>query len=411
LEARRFWCCYSRDMQKNPPIWLMGMSNLTFGLYTGFTTLPLPQLLAAQHVPEARIAAITAAVIFPGFWTFLLGPVLDVRFSRRWYATVFAGLAALALTVSILNRANLRLLEWAMMLGYIAGSLSANALGGWLSSIVSREDEAKLSAWSVVAGFGGYGLMTILAGELVRALPLPVAAVLLGAMIFLPTAIFLTMPAPGPDRRLASESFRAFFGEVVAVVKRREVLVALALFLLPSASFALTNMLGGLGSDFHASEREVSLVGGTAMTLAGIAGSFLFIPLAKLLPLRPLYLVIGICGAIFTASLVLMGKSPVTFGIALAGENVFQALAFTGTVAICFESIGNRNPLAATQYGLLNSASNLPIFYMGLIDGRAYAWRGVTGAYLADASISLGVCAILGMMLLALRRGENGRMR
>jgi PAT family beta-lactamase induction signal transducer AmpG len=290
-----------------------------------------------------------------------------------------------------------------MMLGYVAGSLSANALGGWLASIVRPEDEAKLSAWSVVAGFGGYGLMTILAGELVRGLPLPVAALLLGAIIFLPTAIFLTMPAPGPDRRLARESFAAFFGEVVAVLRRREVLVALAMFLLPSASFALTNMLGGLGGDFHASERTVSLVGGSAMTLAGIGGSLLFIPLAKLLPLRPLYLAIGGCGALFTASLLLMSRTPATFGLALAGENVFQALAFTGTVAICFETIGNKNPLAATQYGLLNSASNLPIFYMGLVDGRAYAWRGLTGAYVADAGISLAACAILGAMLLLLK--------
>ncbi len=385
--------------QRSAPIWLMGMSNLTFGLYTGFTTLPLPQLLAAQHVPEARIAAITAAVIFPGFWSFLLGPVLDVRFSRRWYATVFAALSGLALTVALLNQHHVVLLEWVMMFGYMAGCLSSYALGGWLATIVRREDEAKLGTWTVVAGYGGYGVMSILAGELMRALPLRPAAFLLGALIVLPTAIFLVMPAPGPDRRLARESFTAFFGEVVSVVRRREVLVALALFLLPSASFALTNTLGGLGSDFHASERTVSLVGGSAMTVAGIAGSFLFLPLARLLPLRPLYLAIGGGGALFTASLLLLGRNPTAFGIALAGENVFQALAFTGTVAICFETIGRNNPLAATQYGLLNSASNLPIIYMQLIDGRAYGWRGLTGAYLADAGISLAVCGGMGVML------------
>ena len=47
------------------------------------------------------------------------------------------------------------------------------------------------------------------------------------------------------DRRLASESFGRFFGEVVALVRRREVVIALVLFLLPSASFALTNVLAG----------------------------------------------------------------------------------------------------------------------------------------------------------------------
>ncbi|SNT26327.1 MFS transporter, PAT family, beta-lactamase induction signal transducer AmpG [Granulicella rosea] len=395
---------------RTAPIWLMGMSNLTFGLYTGFTTLPLPQLLAAQHVPGAQIGVITAAVIAPGFWTFLLGPVLDVRFSRRWYATVLAAVSAVCLALTILNRGNVRLVEWLMMLGYAAGSLSANALGGWLATIVRREDEAQLSSWSVVAGFGGYGLMTILAGELVRALPLAVAAFTLGAIIFLPTAIFLLMPAPGPDRRLAGESFRAFFGEVWLVVRRREALLALALFLLPSASFCLTNLLGGWGADFHADERTVNLIGGSAMTVAGIVGSLLFIPLAKLLPLRPLYLAIGCAGAIFTASLLLLGRNPTAFGLALAGENVFQALAFTGTVAICYETIGRNNPLAATQYGLLTSASNLPIIYMQLVDGRGYAWRGVTGAYLTDAGVSLAVCGGLGAMLYAFHRRGAARV-
>ena len=44
-------------------------------------------------------------------------------------------------------------------------------------------------------------------GELVRDLPLAIAAVLLGAIVFLPTTIFLIMPAPGPERKQTGESF------------------------------------------------------------------------------------------------------------------------------------------------------------------------------------------------------------
>ena len=54
------------------PIWLMGLSNATFGLVGGFIVLPLPQLLAARGVPELRIAAISAACLSPGFWVFLV---------------------------------------------------------------------------------------------------------------------------------------------------------------------------------------------------------------------------------------------------------------------------------------------------------------------------------------------------
>ena len=384
---------------RTAPIWLMGMSNLSFGLYAGFITVPLPQLLAAQHVPEARIAAITATVFSGGIGVFLLGPMLDVRFSRRWYATLFAALAALCLTAGLFYSTHLEVLEVLMLLGFASAQLCTNALGGWLATIVHHHDESKLSSFTWASTFAGLGLMAILAGELVRALPLPLAATLLGLIVFLPTSIFLLMPSPGPDRRLARESFSKFFIEVLAVVRRREVLIALALFASPCASFALTNTLGSLGNDFHASARTVSLVGGAGLSLAGIFGSLMFTPFAKLLRLRPLYLVIGAVGAVFTASLLLLHHTPITFGIAIVGENIFQALAYTGITAISFETIGRNNPLAATTYGLFNASSLIPIIYMQIIDGRAYGWHGVNGSFLADASLSLIASALLACML------------
>ena len=388
------------------PIWLMGMSNLSFGFYAGFITVPLPQLLAAQHVPEARIAAITATVFSGGIWVFLLGPMLDVRFSRRCYSTVFAAIAGICLTVSLLNQTNLALLEVLMLIGFASAQLCTNALGGWLATIVHHHDESSLSSWTWAASFAGNGLMAILAGELVRSLPLPIAAVLLGIIVFLPTFIFLLMPSPGPDRRLARESFSKFFIEVLAIVRRREVLIALALFASPCASFALTNTLGSLGNDFHASARMVSIVGGAGLSLAGIFGSLMFTPFAKLMRLRPLYLAIGAVGAAFTASLLLLHHTPATFGIAMVGENIFQALAYTGITAIAFETIGRNNPLAATQYSLFNAASLVPIIYMQVIDGRAYGWHGVTSSFLADAGLSLIACALLALMLKLVRQPQ-----
>ena len=72
----------------------MGLTNTLFGMYGGILVISVPQLLSARHVPEATIAAMTAAMISPGFWTFLASPVLDVRFSRRWYSIVTAAIAA-----------------------------------------------------------------------------------------------------------------------------------------------------------------------------------------------------------------------------------------------------------------------------------------------------------------------------
>src|SRR5580700_8000200 len=93
------------------PLWLMGLANGVFGMYGGILVISVPQLLSARHVPEATIAAMTAVMISPSFWTFLVSPVLDVRFSRRWYSVLTAGAAAALLVAALLNLDHLAWVE------------------------------------------------------------------------------------------------------------------------------------------------------------------------------------------------------------------------------------------------------------------------------------------------------------
>ncbi len=151
---------------------------------------------------------------------------------------------------------------------------------------------------------------------------------------------------PTADRKLARESFAAFVRDVLALLRRPSVLWTLPLFLAPSASFALTNTLGGLGNDFHTSEKLVALLGGLGATAAGVTGGLLMQAVAQRAKPRPLYLMVGLVGAAFTASLILMARTPATFGLAMLGENFFQAAAFSVGNIIILRTIGHDNPLA-----------------------------------------------------------------
>jgi len=72
---------------------------------------------------------------------------------------------------------------------------------------------------------------------------------------------------------------------------------------------------------------------------------------------------------------------------------------------IIFRTIGDDNPLAATQFGLLSAATAFPITYMQAIDGQGYGLGGLTGGLTTDASLSLLACAILlPLVLFWLRR-------
>src|SRR3984957_20058205 len=378
---------------------MMGISNLSFGLYGGLAFFAIPQILAAHHVPEARIAGITAVALSPNFWAVVFGPMLDVRFSRRWYATAFAALAGLLVFIAVINLSHLVVLEVALVTGSVAAILSTTALGGWLTTVCPKSDENKLSAWYNLAYICSSGFTMVVGGELVRHLPLSLAAGVLGVLVFLPATIFLFIPAPGPDRRLAGESFAQFSREIFALLRRREVLITLLLFITPCGSFALTNLLGGVGNDFSASPRMVSLAGGVGAIVPGILGCMLFPLLAKRMPLRFLYLANGILGGLFTLTLVVLPHAPWTFSLALLGEFPLQAISYTGTVALSFETIGENNPLAATTFTFLIAATNVPVAYMLYLDGRMYSYGGIRGSFAADALISIVGGVLIGWFL------------
>ena len=86
-----------------PPVWVMGLTNLPLGITGAVALLIVPQLLAALHVPEPRIAEITGLALLAGFGCVPLSPILDVRFSRKTYAIGFTLAAGVLTTVSLLE--------------------------------------------------------------------------------------------------------------------------------------------------------------------------------------------------------------------------------------------------------------------------------------------------------------------
>jgi PAT family beta-lactamase induction signal transducer AmpG len=118
-------------------------------------------MLAYSGGNESTIAAMTAVMISPGIWAFLASPVLDVRFSRRWYSVATSSAAAVLLVLALLNLDHLALVEIFLVTGYFFANLYQSALGGWLSTIVKAEDENTLSAWITIGNIGGGGAMAV----------------------------------------------------------------------------------------------------------------------------------------------------------------------------------------------------------------------------------------------------------
>ncbi|HEX7326463.1 MAG TPA: hypothetical protein VF292_14100 [Rhodanobacteraceae bacterium] len=176
-------------------------------------------------------------------------------------------------------------------------------------------------------------------------------------------------------------------------------MTALALFVLPSGSFALTYVLGGLGHAFHASIDAVSIASGTGMTAGGLAGSLSLPLLAR--HLRPAAAVSRHRhrGRIVYLEPVAAAACPTTFAVAIVGENVSESLALTAILAISFETIGQGNPRAATIYSILNAASSFSVDSMAAIDGHAFQSHGLLAAFGVDALAGIVSCLALVVLI------------
>jgi PAT family beta-lactamase induction signal transducer AmpG len=395
---------------KAPPVWLMGFCQAPLGVSGGLTLVTLPQLLAARHVPEPVIAGVETWSLIPLFCAFLLSPLIDWRFTRRFYAIVFALLSAALLFVSYLVLDNIPLLNLLCFLGGAAITLYVAAIGGWTGSIVAPEKKAALGAWMTAANIGAGGFTVMVAILLLRGPPFVVGDAILALLGILPLALFPFMPVVPPDRKLAGESFRAFFRDVFSLLKNPSVRLMLLFFALPSASFALTNILGGLGHDYGASEAFVGVVGGAGQLVAGVIGSLLMPLFLRHVPPKALYLGVGFAGALFTLLLIALPRTAPVYGLAVIGEAMFQAAAFAVGFAVILLEMGDSNPLAATFFAVINAAQMLPLAYMETVDGEAYGMAKTTGAYLADASISLVACAGLAVLLWVLARRRSAAL-
>ena len=384
-----------KPLRFNFPIAFMGIANLPFGLYGAVVLITVPQLLASRHVPQPLIASITAAAMIPTFCGFLLAPILDVRFSRRSYALVFGVLTSIAAWLALLSIADPSALAACLIIGFLFANMFYNALGGWLGDVVPEGDEGRLGASFTIGNIVGFGVGAILFINAMRALTGQWGPIAVAASIALPLLLLALIPASAAERRGAHESFAMLARDLRELLRSKTVLRTLLLFCLPASSFALTNSLGGLGNDFRASEQFVALIAGFGVTAAAVLASMIVPAIMKRVAPLMLYLAIGSTGALFTLSLLALPRVPAAFAFALVGQNIFQAAAFVVENTIIFGTIGEDNPLAATQFGLLSAATALPITYMQAIDGQGYRMGGLTGGLTTDASLSLMACAVL----------------
>jgi PAT family beta-lactamase induction signal transducer AmpG len=382
--------------ERPKPIWVMGLTNATYGFGYAVILVTIPQLLAARGVGEPVIANLTALALVVSLAAFAIAPVLDTLVSRRTWSISLALVAAGLTFLVLLLTAGSPVLAPVLAVDALSISLFNAAIGGWLGSALPKGSDETIGTWFTIGNGSGFGIGAVSQFWLMSELRGAVGAATIAAAMLLPLAILPLIPTADAGRRTVHESFGNLARDVAQLVRRPLVLRILLMFVLPCAAFTLTNAFGGIGRDFRASDTLIDVGNGIGATLIGFVASLAARQLLKWVPAPLAYLGIGVAGAAFTLSLLGLPRTPTVYLFAVLGENMAQSIAQVSQNAIIFRSIREGSPLAASQFGLLSTALVVPYAYMQMLDGYGYRLAGsVAGSFLMDAAVSLAACMLL----------------
>ncbi len=399
---------------RRSPAWLVGITYLPFGLYSGFLIFGLQFLLGARGLSADRVSLLQLVTLLPSWSSFLVTPLMDCGLQRRTWAFLWATVAGLCLGGGslLMDRAvagDATPMALVLLVGAFAAQLYSSTMGGMTPNLVDEKDTGAVSGWLNVANLGGTGLGGTIGILIVQGLPRQAAAIGLALEVFAPCLLLVVMAREVRVPRAVGETMRRLFADIWTLSRTRAALIGLLIFVTPSATFAAQNLFGNLGRDFHASDAAVTWIGGLGNAVMCSAGAFLGGWLCNRMDRRALFVGTGVVAAAATLGMAFGVKTTAVFFAGVTVYNLLAGVNYAAASAVAFDIMGKDNPLAVTQYAMLMAACNVAISTVLWGDGRAYKAHGARGALAMDAAFSLVTGAV--MLGVIAKWGGRGRKR
>lgn len=378
-----------------PPAWVIGLAWLPFGIVVGFTITALPFLVTRMGVSLDRAAAMSATVMTPTFWAFLLNPVLDVGLTRRAYCwlTALVAAACMASGLWVLSPTRLGLATVLLLMGELSIVLFSSALFGWQTEFVPERMRGMVGGWTNVANLGGGALGSLVVMSLASRVDARWIGLGLMGAIIVGLVPALWFPLPHQSKFKLKQIFVDAMKATWQATKQRDSLVGFALFLAPASSLAAINLFSGIGTDFHASDHTVILVTGAGCAISASIGSLVGGWASHRFNRGYVYLLSGMLGAVCGLVAAFLPHVPGNFVWLALAYNGAAGLTYAAFTSLCLQLVGHRSPVASTQLGLFSASTNGAIVLMTALDGLGYRHFGVRGLLLTDglASLSAGI--------------------
>jgi len=391
--------------QRPPHPFIFLLLILPFGASSGFVTVTLAYQLTQGGVDAAQVAAVVAADLLPQTWKFLWAPIADTTLSRKSWYVIGAVLTAVGIIASGLvpaTGAALPLLSALVFLMSTATTFLAMSVEALIAHHTPNEVKGRASGWFQAGNLGGSGLGGGAGLWMAQHLSAPwISSVALGLACVVCAAALRWIPEPIHTRARGTGDPAAGFRSVLSqlwsslasvlkdlwiMVRSRSGFLALLVVFLPIGTGAASNLWAAVAGGWHASADTVALVNGTLNGVLSAVGCLIGGYFCDRLDRKTAYLLYG---AVQATCAVAMALAPHTESMFIAFTllyAVLNGLAYAGFSAVALETIGLS--AAATKYNVYASLSNMPILYMGLVEGWAYTRRGASGMLYAEAALA-----------------------
>lgn len=383
-----------------------------FGALGGFITVALTFLATRHGLSITEGSFLGGAQMVSQWLKWIWAPSVDVTLSpKRWYL-IAVGLSAIgvfSMAVVPLGPDTLPLLLVVVGLASLVNSIVGMAIESMLSQTTRPGQEGRVSAWFQAGNLGGSGVGGGLGLYLLQNLEAPWMAGAIMGGLFLACALGLLF-VPNVTAHASSGgamgAVRAVVADIRQLASGRGGLLAALLCFLPIGTGAGQGVLtqATVAGVWGASDNEVAMVQGVLAGVVTAAGCFAGGWVCDRLQPRTAYAVIGLMLAAVGAAMGLCapgsvlnpsGVSPVTLYVVGNLTYAFVVgLAYAAFTAVVLQAIGRTS--AATKYSLYASLSNFPIWWLGLLLGRAADQYGAANMLYVEA-----VLGVLGVLVFA----------
>jgi len=383
-----------------------------FGALGGYLSVAVAYLLKRGGISVEEIATLVALSLLPQTWKFLWAPITDTTLTRKgWYliGSVLSAVGVLFTGALPATKASLPLLSTIVLTSSFGCTFLAMAVESLMAYDTRADEKGRAGGWFQAGNLGGGGIGGGLGLWLAQHLHAPwMAGAVVGVLCLLCAVplVFVEEPAAAHRDGTLAQGLVLVVKDLWRTARSRMGFLALALCFLPIGSGAAGGLWSAVAGDWRASANTVALVTGVVGGLVAAAGCLAGGWVCDRMDRKTAYAIYGLLQAACAVGMALAPRTETMYIVFTSAYAFITGLTYAGFSAFVLEAMGLG--AAATKYSLFASLSNMPIWYMTIIDGKAQSRWGSGGMLVTEAVFCLlGLVLFIGVMAAAARRAPR----